>query len=135
MMEEIFKEIAGYIALALEVVSAIVITYGAVKAILRLLMPRHYKLETAVWKKTTFLHLGTWLILGLEFELAADIIRSAIAPSWESIGKLAAIAAIRTFLNYFLERDVEKLIEKESIEKGEVKTEHTQEAFYETSSN
>lgn len=107
-MEETFKEIAGYLALVLEVVSAIVIAFGAIKAILRLLMPGRFKLDDHVWKKSTFLHFGTWLILGLEFELAADIIRSAIAPSWESIGKLGAIAAIRTFLNYFLEKDVEK---------------------------
>ena len=38
--------------------------------------------------------------------LAADIVRSAIAPTWNDIGQLAAIAAIRTFLNYFLERDL-----------------------------
>jgi uncharacterized membrane protein len=107
-MEELFREIAGYIALGLEVTSALIIAYGAIKAILRLLRPKHDKTETLVWRKTVFLHFGAWLILGLEFELAADIVRSAIAPSWESIGKLAAIAAIRTFLNYFLEKDVEK---------------------------
>jgi len=36
----------------------------------------------------------------------ADIVRSAMAPAWDDIGQLAAIAAIRTFLNYFLERDL-----------------------------
>jgi uncharacterized membrane protein len=110
-MEEVFREVAGYIALALEVTSALIIAYGAIKAIFRLLMPKHDKTESLVWRKTIFLHFGAWLILGLEFELAADIVRSAIAPSWESIGKLAAIAAIRTFLNYFLEKDVEKYAE------------------------
>ena len=57
------------------------------------------------------MNLGVWLLLGLEFELGADIIRSAIAPSWAQLGQLAAIAVIRTFLNYFLEKDVEKLAE------------------------
>lgn len=52
-----------------------------------------------------------WLLLGLEFELAADIVRSAISPSWTQIGQLAAIAIIRTFLNYFLEKDVERYAE------------------------
>jgi uncharacterized membrane protein len=46
-------------------------------------------------------------LLGLEFELAADIIGSVISPTWEDIGELAAIAVIRTFLNFFLERDLE----------------------------
>ena len=49
---------------------------------------------------------ATWLVLALEFELGADIIRSAVAPSWNDIGQLAAIAVIRTFLNYTLERDI-----------------------------
>ena len=48
-----------------------------------------------------------WLLLGLEFELAADIIGSAISPTWQDIGELGAIAVMRTFLNYFLERDLE----------------------------
>jgi uncharacterized membrane protein len=48
-----------------------------------------------------------WLLLGLEFELAADIIASVISPSWQDIGELGAIAVIRTFLNYFLEKDLE----------------------------
>jgi uncharacterized membrane protein len=50
---------------------------------------------------------ATWLVLALEFELGADIIRSAVAPSWSDIGQLAAIAAIRTFLNYTLTLDIE----------------------------
>jgi uncharacterized membrane protein len=52
-----------------------------------------------------------WLILGLEFMLAADIVRRAISPAWQQIGQLAAIAVIRTFLNYFLEKDIEKYAE------------------------
>jgi uncharacterized membrane protein len=54
---------------------------------------------------------GVWLMLGLEFELAADIIRSAISPNWTDIGQLAAIAAIRTVLNYFLEKDIMEQVE------------------------
>jgi uncharacterized membrane protein len=54
---------------------------------------------------------GMWLILGLEFMLAADIARTAISPTWQQTGQLAAIALIRTFLNYFLERDIEKYAE------------------------
>jgi uncharacterized membrane protein len=48
-----------------------------------------------------------WLLLGLEFELAADIVASIVSPTWQDIGELGAIAVIRTFLNYFLERDLE----------------------------
>jgi uncharacterized membrane protein len=52
------------------------------------------------------LGLGRSLALSLEFLLAADILRTAIEPSWEEIGRLAAIAAIRTALNYFLQREI-----------------------------
>ncbi|MFI1712586.1 DUF1622 domain-containing protein [Streptomyces litmocidini] len=61
------------------------------------------------------LTLGRFLALGLEFQLAGDILRTAIAPSFTEIGQLAAIAAIRTGLNYFLGREIEQ--EREEIER------------------
>jgi uncharacterized membrane protein len=50
--------------------------------------------------------LGKWLAVALEFELAADILNTAVTPTWSDIEKLAAIAALRTALNYFLEREI-----------------------------
>lgn len=50
--------------------------------------------------------LGRFLALGLEFQLASDLLRTAVAPSFEEIGKLAAVAAIRTALNYFLSQEI-----------------------------
>ena len=52
---------------------------------------------------------GRWLVAGLTFQLAADIIETSVAPSWEEVGQLGAIAVIRTFLNFFLERDLAEL--------------------------
>ena len=54
------------------------------------------------------LRLGRFLALGLEFQLASDILRTAIAPSYEELGKLAVVAAIRTALNFFLAREIEE---------------------------
>lgn len=54
------------------------------------------------------LTLAKTLAIALEFLLAADILRTAVAPSWEDIGKLGAIAALRTMLNYFLEREIKQ---------------------------
>jgi uncharacterized membrane protein len=63
------------------------------------------------------LNFGVWLLLGLEFELAADIVRTAVSAAWTDIGQLAAIGLIRTFLNYFLEKDLDKYEAKqEAIE-------------------
>ena len=52
------------------------------------------------------LSLGRSLALSLEFLLGADILRTAVEPSWDEIGRLAAIATIRTALNYFLQREI-----------------------------
>ncbi|MFO0607131.1 MAG: DUF1622 domain-containing protein [Polyangiales bacterium] len=52
------------------------------------------------------LDLGRFLALGLEFQLASDLLRTAVAPTFTEIGKLAAVAAIRTALNFFLRREI-----------------------------
>ena len=52
---------------------------------------------------------GRWLVAGLTIQLSADIIGTSIAPSWQEVGQLGAIAVIRTFLNFFLERDLAEL--------------------------
>ena len=54
------------------------------------------------------LNLGRFLALGLEFQLASDLLRTAVAPSFDQIGKLAAVAAIRTALNFFLARELKE---------------------------
>ena len=50
---------------------------------------------------------GSWLALALEFQLAADILATTVAPSFQALGRLGAIALIRTFLNYFLNKELE----------------------------
>jgi uncharacterized membrane protein len=62
------------------------------------------------------LDLGRVLALGLEFQLASDLLRTAIAPSFREIGQLAAVAAIRTALNFFLRREIPE--EREELERG-----------------
>ncbi len=54
------------------------------------------------------LTLGRFLALGLEFQLGADILGTAVSPSWDQIGRLGAIAGIRTLLNYFLARELDR---------------------------
>lgn len=67
---------------------------------------------SAFWRNRTEefvlvrLSFARYLALALEFQLAADILSTAVAPSWDRIGKLAAIAVIRTALNWFLTREM-----------------------------
>ncbi|MBF2007070.1 DUF1622 domain-containing protein [Chlorogloeopsis fritschii PCC 9212] len=53
------------------------------------------------------LRFGIWLALALEFQLGADVLATTIAPTLEELAKLALIAVIRTFLNYFLGKELE----------------------------
>jgi uncharacterized membrane protein len=61
---------------------------------------------TGYRRREVWLRYARWLIAGLTFQLGADILESAIATDWESIARLGAVAVIRTFLNYFLEKDL-----------------------------
>ena len=106
-MEESFAQVARTAALLVEIAAVFIVTYGALEAFAKLLWiiatPRtSHGARKALWRR-----FGMWLLLGLEFELAADIIGSVVSPSWQDIGELGAIAVIRTFLNYFLEHDLE----------------------------
>ena len=87
--------------------AVVVVTFGSLEAFLKLVWIVATPNATHGARKAIWRRFGTWLLLGLEFELAADIVTSVVSPTWEDIGELGAIAVIRTFLNYFLERDLE----------------------------
>ncbi|MBX7453304.1 DUF1622 domain-containing protein [Mycolicibacterium sp. 3033] len=96
----------------IEACGAVVIMIGALVAIV--------KFVAALGRRdinqfsSVRLSLARFLVLGLEFQLAADVLRTAISPTFAEIGKLAAIAAIRTVLNYFLNREIAQ--EQQEIE-------------------
>ncbi|MEH2512432.1 putative membrane protein [Nitrobacteraceae bacterium AZCC 1564] len=64
-------------------------------------------------KRAVWLRYARWLVAALTFQLAADIIETSIAPSWDDVGRLAVIAVIRTLLNYFLERDLDEVRDRQ----------------------
>ena len=97
-MLERTQEWMELVATGVELSAALVIGIAVLQAWLRTLR-RASKHEVR-------LDLGRWLALALEFTLAADIVRTAVAPSWDDIGKLAAIAVLRTGLNHFLGKEL-----------------------------
>jgi len=105
-MEELIHQVEGWIALGLESIAVIVVLIGSLDAAGRLVIGLLRQSTTHGDGKAVWRRYGMWLLLALEFELAADIVTSVIAPTWQDLGELAAIALIRTFLNYFLEKDV-----------------------------
>jgi uncharacterized membrane protein len=112
-VEELLRQFSGAIALVIETVSVLIVGWGSVEAAISLGKVTVGGQTTHGARKTIWRRLGMWLLLGLEFELAADIVRTVISPDWVDIGQLGAIALIRTFLNYFLEKDLEHARETE----------------------
>src|SRR5262245_24606868 len=106
-MEETLSGWAAFIALMVESIAVGIVVFGVIEAFIRLLQPFFDWPPLTGWRKSIWVSLGMWLLLALQFALAADIVRSVISPTWDDLGHLAAIAGIRTFLNYFLERDIE----------------------------
>ena len=100
------KTVIEYLARAVEFAAALIIAIAAARATwqsLQLLFSRDAPPEAKVAVRLT---LGRWLAVALEFELAADVLNTAVTPTWNDIEKLAAIAALRTALNYFLEKEI-----------------------------
>jgi len=107
-MELILKEIAGHVALAAELICVICIAIGAATAVVKMIVAvAAHSMDARSVRRGVWMSFAVWIILALEFALGADIVRTAIAPSWNDIGQLAAIAVIRTGLNYFLARDLQ----------------------------
>jgi len=119
--EEMFKHFAGIVAVLVEAAAATIIMLGAAEALIGVFRYYAKRQSGTGVRKNIWLRFGVWLLLGLEFELAADVVRTAISPTWTDLGQLASIAVIRTFLNYFLEKDLEKYDEKESVHKIETR--------------
>ena len=111
-MEELLITTVGYLRLAIEAVGAAVVGIGALSTTylyaLSLLGLRNYT-NTQIR-----LHLGRYLALGIEFQLGSDILGTAVSPTIEEVGLLAAIVVIRTVLNYFLSKELER--EREEVE-------------------
>ena len=113
---EHFKAATYYIAAVIEALAGVIIIISVLEATVRvlgLLRPSALNASSAHQahedKEGIRLRMGRWLALALEFELAADILRTAVAPTWDEIGKLAAIITVRTVLNYFLQLEVDKV--------------------------
>jgi uncharacterized membrane protein len=107
-VEEFFKKLADAVALGVEAGAVLIIAYGALEASYQTVVAISHGLARSGRRKQVLVQFGVWLLLGLEFELAADVVRTVIAPTWTQIGQLAAIGLIRTFLNHFLEEDLER---------------------------
>ena len=108
------------LATAVDIFTGIIIGIAVLEAVAKILVfffSRRKKLNEAK-EKFGYRWVCGWLF-SLEFALAADILRSTIAPTWDEIGKLAAIIALRTILNFFLAKEIEQAKNKKNDIKDE----------------
>ena len=103
-VESSVRGLVQWLKLGVEAVGAAVIGVGILVALWQLL-PMLLRQKPANFTAVR-LSLARYLALALEFQLGADIISTAIAPSWQQIGQLGAIAVIRTVLNFFLAKEM-----------------------------
>jgi uncharacterized membrane protein len=107
-VEEIAKQITINVSYSVEILAAVIIGI----AVLKTLINYFSLLKSAapkITKEEIRLHFGSSVAVSLELLLGADVLATAVAPSWNDIGKLAAIAVLRTALNYFLERELKHM--------------------------
>jgi uncharacterized membrane protein len=109
--EESVRDVVDAVIPVVELIGAAIVVTGVLIAAVM------YVLSETRLRPVPYEHvrltLGRFLALGLEFQLASDILRTAVSPTLEDIGMLGAIAAIRTLLNYFLAKEIERAEEME----------------------
>ncbi|MGB5596117.1 MAG: DUF1622 domain-containing protein [Crocosphaera sp.] len=104
-LQESLSHWVEFFRLILEWVSVLCIVCGLIGAIRSVIVGIRFRSFPFLEVRLRF---GSCLALALEFQLGSDILTTTIAPSFDALGKLAIIAVIRTFLNYFLTRELQE---------------------------
>jgi len=109
-MDELLLRLAEHVAQILNLVTIVILAVGSLLGIWNLVTGvfafgggrSASAVALLVWQG-----LSRWILIALQFMLAADLVETIAAPRWDVIGKLGAIALIRTVLGYFLGKDME----------------------------
>jgi uncharacterized membrane protein len=113
-MKDWLTLVSASMILIIHSMALVVVAYGTVQAFWQCIRamgdstPRDHRFHRA------YVTYARWLVSGLTFQLGADIVATAFSPGWEEIKHLAAISVIRTFVNYFLERDLSAMEQREA---------------------
>jgi uncharacterized membrane protein len=105
-LEHFLNAFISLLKLMLETIAAICVLVGLVRTLQLIITIRRRRILPYLKLRLRF---GAWLALALEFQLGADILNTTVAPTLEALAKLGAIALIRTFLNYFLGKELEEV--------------------------
>jgi uncharacterized membrane protein len=104
-METIAKDLTLFISRTSEMLAAVIIGFALLKVMFHFVTRLHPS-KMKISKEEIRVKFGSSVAVSLELLLGADVLATAIAPSWDDIGKLAAIAVLRTALNYFLDKEI-----------------------------
>ena len=107
-MEEAIHQLAYWGNLGIETVAILVVLFGSVQAVVAVIrvVASGDDLD-GMKRRHVWLVYARWLVAGLTFQLAADIVGTSLANSWEEVAGLAVIAVVRTLLSFFLDKEVE----------------------------
>jgi uncharacterized membrane protein len=124
-VEEAILVFATYVELTLEAIAIVIVAGGAAQAVMGLIRFIQMKNRANSDARAVWLAFAHWLIAALTFQLAADIVHTTVAPGWDDIGRVAAIALVRTFLTFFLDRDIDSIRRQQRRSQGESHARHS----------
>ncbi|MBN1237002.1 MAG: DUF1622 domain-containing protein [Gammaproteobacteria bacterium] len=108
-MHDLLAHLIDYVVPSIQLIGVLIVIWGVLDSAVRVLR-REWQLArrgSAAWSFGEIrLAIGRKMVLGLEFFVASDIIQTVVVPTWESLGILAGIVAIRTVIVYFLEYEM-----------------------------
>jgi uncharacterized membrane protein len=107
-MEILLHNVAHYVALCIEAIAIAIIAAGTMEALVGIMRLAVRPGATNQDRRGIWLMFARWLVAGLTFQLAADVVNTSFEPTWDELGRLATIAAIRTFLSFFLDRELDE---------------------------
>lgn len=113
-MEETFRQVAHAASLGIQTLALLVLVLGSIEAALGVFRVMISPRATNATKRHVWLEYSRWLVAGLTFQLAADIIDTMVVPGWMDLARVGIIALIRTFLTYFLDRDIDSIRERDA---------------------
>ena len=111
-MEIFLEEVTRYVVLVIQALAVVVVAIGVVQTMFAAVRALA-RTPTQVEQRQIWLSFARWLVAGLTLQLASDIVQTTVAPTWDDIGRLASIAATRTFLSYFLDRDMDVIRDRQ----------------------
>ena len=120
-MQSLLHLVAGYVVLALQAVAIVIVAFGSARAVVNIARATFAAQPGAADQRAEWLEYARWLVAALTFQLGADIVATSFAPTWDELGRLAVVAVVRTFLSYFLDREMEHAARLRAVGRTDVR--------------